>query len=136
MSRRPVNLNRWSPDGGNIPFVGSIQSKSGNSPLLSIGFIVVVHLSAILFLLICTQRTLVPLGLIWNISKSLFNVVFSYQATPTFVSAVPLYPKTLFGYFNLLDAVYLSGLTFNYIVYLMNWLLIIPGCNPSYWLLL
>ncbi|XP_054785295.1 probable pectin methylesterase CGR3 [Prosopis cineraria] len=41
MSRRPVNLSRRLADGGSIPFVGSIQSKSRSSPLLSIGLVVV-----------------------------------------------------------------------------------------------
>ncbi|KAG4971596.1 hypothetical protein AAZX31_13G234700 [Glycine max] len=41
MSRRPVNPSRRLGDGGSIPFVASIQSKSQNSPLLSIGLVIV-----------------------------------------------------------------------------------------------
>ncbi|CAL0334370.1 unnamed protein product [Lupinus luteus] len=41
MSRRPVNPARRFGDGGSIPFVTSIQAKSHNSPLLSIGLVVV-----------------------------------------------------------------------------------------------
>ncbi|KAJ7968373.1 S-adenosyl-L-methionine-dependent methyltransferase [Quillaja saponaria] len=41
MSRRPVNPSRRLGDGGSIPFVGSLQSKSRTSPLLSIGLVVV-----------------------------------------------------------------------------------------------
>ncbi|KAF7843071.1 putative pectin methylesterase CGR3 [Senna tora] len=41
MSRRPVNLSRRSPDGGGLPFVGSIQAKSRSSPFISIGLVVV-----------------------------------------------------------------------------------------------
>ena len=44
MSRRPVNPSRRLADGGSIPFVASIQSKSRNSPVLSIGLVVVVNL--------------------------------------------------------------------------------------------
>uniref|UniRef100_A0A803RCQ2 Uncharacterized protein n=2 Tax=Cannabis sativa TaxID=3483 RepID=A0A803RCQ2_CANSA len=48
MSRRPVNPARRIGDGGSIPFVGAVQSKTRSSPLLSIGLVV---LGAIL--LIC-----------------------------------------------------------------------------------
>ncbi|KAK7328040.1 hypothetical protein VNO77_22134 [Canavalia gladiata] len=41
MSRRPVNPSRRLADGGSIPFVASIQSKSQTSPLLSIGLVIV-----------------------------------------------------------------------------------------------
>ncbi|CAK8530389.1 unnamed protein product [Lathyrus sativus] len=41
MSRRPVNPSRRLGDGGSIPFVASIQSKSKNSPLISIGLVIV-----------------------------------------------------------------------------------------------
>lgn len=41
MSRRPVNPSRRLGDGGSIPFAASIQSKSQNSPLLSIGLVIV-----------------------------------------------------------------------------------------------
>lgn len=41
MSRRPVNPSRRLADDGSIPFVASIQAKSHNSPLLSIGLVVV-----------------------------------------------------------------------------------------------
>ncbi|XP_022158622.1 uncharacterized protein At3g49720-like [Momordica charantia] len=40
MSRRPVNPSRRLVDGGSLPFVGSIQSKSRSSPLLTIGLVV------------------------------------------------------------------------------------------------
>ncbi|XWS40342.1 hypothetical protein CRYUN_Cryun18bG0132700 [Craigia yunnanensis] len=46
MSRRPVNPARRFDDGGSIPFLGSVQSKTRSSPLLSIGLLVV---GAILF---------------------------------------------------------------------------------------
>jgi len=42
MSRRPGNPSRRFADEGSIPFVASIQSKSQNSPLLSIGLVIVV----------------------------------------------------------------------------------------------
>ncbi|KAK6254057.1 hypothetical protein QUC31_015777 [Theobroma cacao] len=41
MSRRPVNPARRFADGGSIPFVGSVQSKTRSSRLLSIGLLVV-----------------------------------------------------------------------------------------------
>ncbi|KAL1289415.1 hypothetical protein HN51_057620 [Arachis hypogaea] len=41
MSRRLVNPSRRLADAGSIPFVASIQSKSRNSPVLSIGLVVV-----------------------------------------------------------------------------------------------
>jgi len=37
-----VNPSRRLGDGGSIPFVASIQSKSQNSPLISIGLVIVV----------------------------------------------------------------------------------------------
>ncbi|KAG7011590.1 hypothetical protein SDJN02_26496, partial [Cucurbita argyrosperma subsp. argyrosperma] len=40
MSRRPVNPSRRLVDGGSLPFVGSIHSKSRSSPLLTIGLVV------------------------------------------------------------------------------------------------
>ncbi|XP_072086960.1 probable pectin methylesterase CGR3 isoform X2 [Arachis hypogaea] len=43
MSRRLVNPSRRLADAGSIPFVASIQSKSRNSPVLSIGLVVVVN---------------------------------------------------------------------------------------------
>ncbi|KAK4744953.1 hypothetical protein SAY87_011265 [Trapa incisa] len=46
MSRRPASLARRLADGGNFPFVGSVQSKTHASSLLSIGLIIV---GAILF---------------------------------------------------------------------------------------
>ncbi|ESW20302.1 hypothetical protein PHAVU_006G197600 [Phaseolus vulgaris] len=50
MSRRPVNPSRRLADDGSIPFVASIQSKSQNSPLLSIGLVI---LGAILLIGYC-----------------------------------------------------------------------------------
>ncbi|TXG64011.1 hypothetical protein EZV62_011005 [Acer yangbiense] len=47
MSRRPVNPSRRHSDGGGLPFLGSIHSKSRSSPLLSIGLLVVVCFFAI-----------------------------------------------------------------------------------------
>lgn len=44
MSRRPGNPARRFADGGSLPFVGSMHSKSRSSPLLSIGLLVVVVL--------------------------------------------------------------------------------------------
>ncbi|KAG6793060.1 hypothetical protein POTOM_002244 [Populus tomentosa] len=44
MSRRPGNPARRFADGGSLPFVGSMHSKSRSSPLLSIGLLVVVAL--------------------------------------------------------------------------------------------
>ncbi|KAK8567842.1 hypothetical protein V6N13_105789 [Hibiscus sabdariffa] len=41
MSRRPVNPARRFADGGSIPFIGSVQSKTRSSPVLSIGLLVV-----------------------------------------------------------------------------------------------
>nr|AFK49506.1 unknown [Lotus japonicus] len=41
MSRRPVNPSRRLADGGSISFVSSIKAKSQNSPLLSIGLVIV-----------------------------------------------------------------------------------------------
>ncbi|XP_062177562.1 probable pectin methylesterase CGR2 [Alnus glutinosa] len=41
MSRRPVNPARRIGDGGSIPFVGVVQSKSRSSPLISIGLVIV-----------------------------------------------------------------------------------------------
>lgn len=41
MSRRPGNPARRFADGGSLPFVGSMHSKSRSSPLLSIGLLVV-----------------------------------------------------------------------------------------------
>ncbi|KAA3465385.1 transmembrane protein [Gossypium australe] len=41
MSRRPVNPARHFADGGSIPFVGSVQSKTRSSPYLSIALLVV-----------------------------------------------------------------------------------------------
>ncbi|XP_078177611.1 putative pectin methylesterase CGR2 [Carex rostrata] len=40
MSRRPVNSTRRLVDGGSVPFVTSLQSKSRSSPLLTIGLVV------------------------------------------------------------------------------------------------
>lgn len=53
MSRRPVNPARRFDDNGSIPFVGSVQSKTRSSPLLSIGLLVVVTSTSILYFLIC-----------------------------------------------------------------------------------
>lgn len=50
MSRRSVNPARRIGDGGNIPLMGGVQSKSRSSPLLSIGLLVVVLLSDALLL--------------------------------------------------------------------------------------
>ncbi|KAJ9705397.1 hypothetical protein PVL29_003448 [Vitis rotundifolia] len=47
MSRRPVSSARRFADGGGIPFMGSLHSRSRSSPLLSIGLVV---LGAILLL--------------------------------------------------------------------------------------
>lgn len=41
MSRRPVNPARRLAEGGSVPFVGSLHSKSRSSPLLSIGLVIV-----------------------------------------------------------------------------------------------
>ncbi|XP_065872170.1 probable pectin methylesterase CGR3 isoform X2 [Euphorbia lathyris] len=49
MSRRPVNPARRLGDGGGIPFIGSVQSKSRSSPLLSICLVI----GAILLLVYC-----------------------------------------------------------------------------------
>ncbi|KAI4296503.1 hypothetical protein L6164_036456 [Bauhinia variegata] len=54
MSRRPVNPSRHLADGGSIPFVGAIQSKSRSSPLLSIGLVVV---GAILLIGFCYSNS-------------------------------------------------------------------------------
>lgn len=48
MSRRPVNPARRIADGGGLPFVGSSQSKTRSSPLISIGLVVTVFFVAIL----------------------------------------------------------------------------------------
>lgn len=40
MSRRPVNPSRRLVDGGSLPFVGTIHSKTRSSPLLTIGLVV------------------------------------------------------------------------------------------------
>ncbi|XP_048336563.1 probable pectin methylesterase CGR2 [Ziziphus jujuba] len=50
MSRRPVNPARRVADGGGMPFVGSSQSKTRSSPLISIGLVVT---GAVLLVLYC-----------------------------------------------------------------------------------
>ncbi|KAJ9175041.1 hypothetical protein P3X46_013627 [Hevea brasiliensis] len=50
MSRRPGNPARRVAEGGSLPFVGSVHSKSRSSPLLSIGLVVV---GAILLIVYC-----------------------------------------------------------------------------------
>ena len=66
MSRRPVNPSRRLGDGGSIPFVASIQSKSQNSPLLSIGLVIV---GAILLIGYCYSNSGGASGGIKDVSK-------------------------------------------------------------------
>lgn len=53
MSRRPVNPSRRLLDGGSLPFVSSIHSKSRSSPLLTIGLVV----GAILLIGFCYSQS-------------------------------------------------------------------------------
>lgn len=55
MSRRPVNPARRIGDGGSIPFVGVVQSKSRSSPLISIGLVIVVLFIAIPIIIFLLQ---------------------------------------------------------------------------------
>ena len=56
MSRRPVNPSRRLVDGGSLPFVGVIQSKSRSSPLLTIGLVVVLLFANILIISLRTYK--------------------------------------------------------------------------------
>lgn len=85
MSRRPVNLSRRLADGGSIPFVSSIQSKSRSSPLLSIGLVVVVIPCAFL------SFHTVSLSLLCNIFMHLFHAAWctKYILQLSFPSSSP-----------------------------------------------
>ncbi|KAI4299221.1 hypothetical protein L6164_032701 [Bauhinia variegata] len=86
MSRRPVNPTRRSPDGGSLPFVGAIQSKSRSSPLLSIGLVVV---GAILLIGYCYSNS----GGSSNDIKGLSKLEGGTSCTPEVIRALPILKK-------------------------------------------
>jgi len=125
MSRRPVNPSRRLGDGGSIPFVASIQSKSQNSPLISIGLVIVV---CFLFFLKDEHQ---------------------YRNIPRTILKYSLYFRCTFGFYDYFPiAVYLSHNPIYFILYIFPCSLSthntinepnfakFSGCNSSDWLLL
>ncbi|WJX22132.1 putative pectin methylesterase cgr3 [Trifolium repens] len=86
MSRRPVNPSRRIGDGGSMPFVASIQSKSQNSPLLSIGLVI---LGAILLIGYCYSNS----GGASNDIKDLSKFEGGSSCTSELLQALPILKK-------------------------------------------
>ena len=114
-----MNPSRRLGDGGSMPFVASIQSKSQNSPLISIGLVIVVHF---------IRNFPVLLDLICNISKYYSDVLPAFMIIFRLHFTFLLIQFTLSIYFSLFAS---SHSTFNE----MNFPKF-SGCNSSDWLLL
>lgn len=119
-----MNPSRRLGDGGSIPFVASIQSKSQNSPLISIGLVIVVCF----FFFLKDEHQY----------RSILRTILKYS-----LSIISMY---FYDYFPI--AVYLSPNPIYFILYIFPCLLSthriinepnfakFSGCDSSDWLLL
>ncbi|KAJ3686751.1 hypothetical protein LUZ61_015915 [Rhynchospora tenuis] len=86
MSRRPVNSARRLVDGGGVPFVASLQSKSRSSPLLTIGL---VALGAFLII----GYTYGGSGSFGGSKVAVSRLEGGASCTPEVIQAIPLLKK-------------------------------------------
>ncbi|KAL5787941.1 hypothetical protein ACOSP7_004890 [Xanthoceras sorbifolium] len=87
MSRRPVNPARRLSDGGSIPFLGSMHSKSRSSPLLSVGLLVVGAVLLICYLYSGSGRAISEREALSKVGGGISCTVEVHRALPVLKKA-------------------------------------------------